>query len=233
MRLLLKNGANINAPGGQSFSAALRNALPEGDEAVVRLLSENGADISIFEASDSSTALHAASSIDHEMILMLFSQIEEYDNQFGGLYDGTALQNALIYSSEAAVRLLLENGANITVPGDPAPGTAVQEASFNGQDEIVQLLLEYNADVPASGFFLKNPLGPWGRGRHENIRREKIKRLLLVKDVKVIAPEEDYQDWSDRDRRKYNAGRGPKLSLYYPHSGIEPPITEGISGVPS
>ena len=126
---------------------------------------------------------------------------------------------------EAAVRLLLENGANIAVPGDLARCTAVQEASFRGRDEIVQLLLEYNADVPASGFFLSKP---WRISRHED-----VKRLLLARGVKVIAPEEDYEDWSDDDRSEYNAGRGPKLSLYRPNSGIEPPITEGISGVPS
>lgn len=229
MRLLLENGANVNAPGGRNFSAAIQNALSKGDEAVVRLLSENGADISIFEASDSGKALHAASSIDHEMILMLFLQIEK-DATWPDRFDGTALQNALTDGSEAAVRLLLENGANIAVPGDLAPGTAVQEASFNGRYEIVQLLLEYNADVPASGFFLEKP---WRRHRDDNIRRENIKRLLLVKGVKVIAPEEDYQDWSNSDRREYNAGRGPKLSLYRPNSGIEPPITEGIPGVPS
>ena len=227
MRLLLANGANINAPGGRNFSAALRNALSNGDETVVRLLSENGADISIFEASDSGTAPHAASSIDHESILGLFSDIEEEEDADdpGRRSDGTALQNAIANSGEAAVRLLLENGANIAVPGNLARGTAVQEASSYGREEIVQLLLEYNADVPASGFFLSKP---WRGSRHED-----VKRLLLARGVKVIAPGEDYEDWSDRDRREYNAGRGPKLSLYRPNSGIEPPSTEGISGVPS
>ena len=231
MRLLLENGANVNAPGGWNFSAALQNALSKGDEAVVRLLSENGADISMFEASDSGTALHAASSIDHEMILILFSQIEATTTAPVRL-DGTALQNALPYGSEAVVRLLLENGANIAGPEDLdlGPGTGLEEADFYDRDKVVQFLLEHRADDPASDFFGEKP---WRGHRDEDIRRRNIKRLLLAKGVKVIAPEEDYEDWSDDDRREYNAGRGPELSLYRPNSGVEPPITEGIPGVPS
>ena len=164
------------------------------------------------------------------MILMQLSQIEKDVEIWRGRSDGTALQNALANRGEAAVRLLLENGANIAGPDDPAPGTAVQEAAFRGQDEIVQLLLEYNAEIPASGLFLRKP---WWRNHHEDIRREKIKRLLLARGVKVIAPEEDYEEWGNFDRKEYNAGRGPKFSLYRPNSGIEPPITESIPGIPS
>jgi hypothetical protein len=110
VRLLLENGADINAQGEYCVNA-LTEASFEGHEQVVRLLLENGADVNT-QGGDGSKALTEALLRGHKQVVRLLLENGAYVNVEGEKYS-RVLQAAAIGGYEQVVRQLLDNGADV------------------------------------------------------------------------------------------------------------------------
>ena len=181
VRLLINNGADVKADGGQ----ALRNASSRGREDIVRLLLDKGADVN--EGGPKGTALQEASQNGHEQIVRLLLDKGANINE-GGKYVGTALREASRNGHEQIVRLLLDKGADVNGAHGDYSGTALQEASRNGYEQIVRLLLDKGADVnERNGVYLGTALQEASKFGYEQ-----IVRLLLDKGADVNAEHGEY-----------------------------------------
>ena len=114
VKVLLENGAEVNAIGGE-YGNALQAASLRGDEVIVELLLENGAKVNA-EGGRFGNALQAASFGGTDAIVKLLLENGAEVNAKGGHY-GNALQVALQEGYEAIVKLLLENGAELNSEG--------------------------------------------------------------------------------------------------------------------
>jgi ankyrin repeat protein len=147
IKLLLENGANIEAKDKDSMTA-LHLAALKGEEAVVRLLVDLGADIEA-ENKKNMTALREAIWRGNRVVVRLLvdlgADIEARDN------DGrTALH--LVASSwrekEAMVRLLVDLRVDIEAR-DNDGRTALFCAASKGEEAVVRLLVDLGADIKA------------------------------------------------------------------------------------
>ena len=177
LKLLVGQGANVNALGIDSLGKTPLQAASEGgNETIVGLLLEKGADVNAQPGSDNgSTALQAASGGGHETIVRLLLEKGADVNAPASSSNGrTALQAASEAGHETIVRLLLEKGAGVNVPAGHYHGrTALQAASEAGQETIVRLLLEKGADVNAEAGYNngKTALQAASEGGHKTIAK--------------------------------------------------------------
>jgi ankyrin repeat protein len=173
VRLLIENGANINAVVDE-YGTALQAASAEGYEDVVRILLDRGTDIDA-EGGDHGTALQAASVRDHVMIVRLLLDHGANVDAGGGKY-GNALSAACSWNNQDVVRVLRSKGASLESgllaachrnhvqsvrrllnegadvnACDLRQRTALEIASLGGNVLVMQLLLENNADVHSRG----------------------------------------------------------------------------------
>ncbi|KAJ6514666.1 hypothetical protein DFH09DRAFT_1431650 [Mycena vulgaris] len=139
VRLLLENGADVNAKGGV-HGGALRVASRLGPIGTVHLLLEYGADVNAMEGG----ALQAAAECGQTEIVRLLLDHGAETNPRGSY--GRALQFASWHGHPEIVCLLLQSGADVNA----MDGTALEAASQHGRTEIVRLLLESDADVNAN-----------------------------------------------------------------------------------
>jgi len=152
VRVLLKNGANINAQCG-SYGTALQAASSGGHEKVVQTLLDNKADVNA-ESEPYGTALQAASSKGHEKVVQMLLDNKADVNAKSKPY-GTALQAASSEGHDKTVQILLDNRADVNAKGESFGtalqffGTALQAASSRGHEKVVQKLLDNGADVNA------------------------------------------------------------------------------------
>ena len=178
VRLLLDNGANVNATNVNQ--TALSYAAEYGHDAIVKLLLDKGADIDATEAFGWTALLHATDN-GHEAAVKLLLEggadihAEEHDGQnalsfaaeIGDVatiellldkgadidatdaFGWTALVHATDNGHEAAVKLLLRRGANIHATEDRSR-TALLWAAESGREAAVQLLLDAGADIHAT-----------------------------------------------------------------------------------
>ncbi|KAF5333923.1 hypothetical protein D9758_017476 [Tetrapyrgos nigripes] len=183
--ILVEEGANINAQGGQ-YGNALQAASYEGSEEIVKLLVEKGADINA-QGGPYGNALQAASYLGREEIVKLLVEKGADINAQGGEY-GNALQAASYGGSEEIVKLLVEKGADINAQGGQySNALQAAAASYEGREEIVKLLVEKGADINAQGGQYGNALQAvsyWGR--------EEIVKLLVEKGADINAQGGEY-----------------------------------------
>lgn len=143
VRMLVENGADVNAKTGNGGTALLW-AVENGNEGMVFLLLEIGADVNA-KASIEMTALHQASRNGYEKVVQLL--LDRGANVRAKTDTGeTALHWAVENRQEATVRLLLERGADInaqTASGE----TALHWAIRSEHDTMAQLLMEQGANV--------------------------------------------------------------------------------------
>ena len=154
LKLLLDNGANINAQGGK-FGNALQAASAEGHDRIVQMLLESGADVNA-RGGIYGNALQAASVKGHNKILHMLYNAGADLNSKGGQY-GRPLLGAIVVDKEKVVQFLLEKGADANAE-DWYRGNALQLASGGGQQTIVQMLLDRGADCNARGRYRGNAL---------------------------------------------------------------------------
>ena len=147
VRLLLENGADVNAQEGR-YGNALHAASLGGYVAVVQLLLNKGADVNA-KGGYYGSALQAASKNGHETVVQLLLKNGADVNAKGGYY-GSALQAASSKDDVTVVQLLLNNEADVNAEGGEY-GNALQAASYRGHETVVQLLLKKGADVNAEG----------------------------------------------------------------------------------
>ena len=136
MVLLLDNGADVNAMGGE-YGNALQAASFIGDEVIVDVLFKNWCNYQ--NALGAIEALYQSNAVIVKMLLENGAKV----NVEGGRF-GYALHAALFRGAEVIVKLLLENGAEVN--GEGKYGNALQ-ASCKGYDAIMKLLLEIVGEI--------------------------------------------------------------------------------------
>ncbi|KAL2820950.1 ankyrin repeat-containing domain protein [Aspergillus cavernicola] len=148
VRLLLSQGADVNAQGGE-YGSPLQAAISIDNYDTVKLILAHGADINA-EGGILGTAIQTAAykgSI--EIVRLLLDNNADVDAQSNTMF-GTALQAAAYEGREKVVALLLSHGANVNSQGG-VHGTALQAATYTGRQGIVKLLLASKGDVNAQG----------------------------------------------------------------------------------
>jgi ankyrin repeat protein len=169
-RLLLEDGADANAQGGE-YGNALQAASAGGHEKVVQQLLDKGADVNA-QGGPHGNALQAASAGGHEKVVQrLLDKGADVKSQ-GGFW-GNALQAASAGGHNQVVQWLLDKGADINVQGGYY-GNALQAASLEGRDQVVQQLLDKGASVNAQGGFWGNALQAASFKGHDQV----VRRLL-------------------------------------------------------
>jgi ankyrin repeat protein len=174
VKLLLENGAKVNAQGGQ-YGNALQAASWGGHKQIVRLLLDKGANVNAYVDGEYSNALQAASWGGNEQVVRLLLD-EGADFNAQGHYLNT-LQAALLRGDEQIAKLLLDKSRN--VQGGPY-SNPLQEVSYNGNERIVKLLLDNGVDVNMKGGRYGNALQAASYNGNE-----RIVKLLLDNGVDV------------------------------------------------
>ncbi|KAF8193068.1 hypothetical protein K438DRAFT_1674666, partial [Mycena galopus ATCC 62051] len=207
IHLLLENGADIDAVGGE-YGSALAAACDDGKLETVCLLLQHGANINL-AGGEYGSAL-AAASFGGELEIVCHLLANGADVHIPGGDYGCALTAAAFAGHLKIVCLLLENGAHIDFAGGEYGsalaaasyrghldihyilmganinqlggiyGTALAAASYEGKLEIVSLLLKNGPDVNLGGVEYGSPLAAGCYGGHL-----KIVRLLLQNGVYI------------------------------------------------
>ncbi|CAG8327534.1 unnamed protein product [Penicillium salamii] len=145
IRLLLSQGADVNAPGGV-YGNALAAAASRGKLDAINLLLDLGADANAPGGDFKTPLQYAVLGGKLDAIRLLLDRGADV-NGLGG----AALQDATTTrGSVETVNLLLDRGADVNASGRQF-GTALQSAAYYGKLEILQVLLDRGADVSASG----------------------------------------------------------------------------------
>lgn len=145
--LLLENGADANAQGGQHGNA-LSAAAGSGHEGNVKLLLTHGAHVDQLSPRHGS-ALQIASEVGHEEVVKLLLAAGGDVNLKGGL-NGSALDLAIGNQHTAIVSLLLENGAQVEPLGCKVSSSSLTAAAYTGNLGILKLLISYGAAISAA-----------------------------------------------------------------------------------
>ncbi|KAF3927190.1 Ankyrin-3 [Dactylellina cionopaga] len=149
-RLLLENGADINAKNEYDWTALHWAASSDSDEnkEIIALLLETGINLDE-KAYDGMTALQMAARNGKLMVARLLvearADINAQDDK-----GSTAMHHAILSENgtEAVLRLLLEKGADLGVKDDFGR-TALHTAAYLGREAAAWLLLDNNADPTA------------------------------------------------------------------------------------
>ncbi|KAF5353788.1 hypothetical protein D9758_010628 [Tetrapyrgos nigripes] len=147
VKVLVENGADVNAKGGH-YGFALQAAALWGDLDIVKYLVERGADVNA-EGGRYGFALQAAAYGGHLDIVKYLVEKGADVNAKGGEYE-FALQAAAFRGKLDVVKYLVEKGADVNAKGGES-GFALQAAGFQGHLDIVHYLVEKGADVNAKG----------------------------------------------------------------------------------
>jgi ankyrin repeat protein len=147
-QLLLRAGANPNAPDGTSTTALMMVGDGPAGLAMARLLLDAGADVNA-EASDGTTVLLAA-----VRRVGGTAYVQELLNRGAEVRDirgELALAEAAYTNKRDTVQLLLENGANANgVAKQTYHMTILMRASQYGYVEVVKALVAFGANVNAT-----------------------------------------------------------------------------------
>ncbi|KAI9709873.1 MAG: hypothetical protein M1812_007581 [Candelaria pacifica] len=170
-RLLIEAGADVNAQGGNLYTA-LQAASWTGHGQIVQQLLKAGADVNA-QGGIYDTALHAASYAGHDGIVEQLLKAGADVNAQGGIYD-TALHAASYAGHDGIVEQLLKAGAQVNAQGGRF-NTALHAASQAGNDQIVQQLLKAGADVNAQGEPFYTALHAASEEGHDQIVQQLLK----------------------------------------------------------
>jgi ankyrin repeat protein len=202
VRFLLNHGLEAQEP-GQSNSA-LQQAAAGGHTETVRLLLAHGADAKALD-SNGDTMLHsAACGRSGEIVRLILGHGADVNASSRDSEGMTALHFAVRYGHAESVLLLLEYGADVNArlfDGNTVLHTASSIAFDPWQDipyavtetTIVRSLLEHGADVDARNNDGLTPL---------EIARMR-KRRILVSCILHLLPEDDVDEYPDRDREMF------------------------------
>ncbi|KAJ7676013.1 ankyrin repeat-containing domain protein [Mycena polygramma] len=146
VRLLLENGADVNAAGGE-YGSALQGAAATGNVDIVHVLLKQGADVNAAGGEYGSALQGAAATGNVDIVHVLLKQGADV-NAASGNY-GSALQGAARYGRVDIVHVLLKQGADVNAASGEY-GSALQAAAWEDYVDIVHILLEKGADVNAA-----------------------------------------------------------------------------------
>jgi ankyrin repeat protein len=147
-RLLIDEGADINAQGDEKKTALMR-AIESGDTGIAKLLIEKGADLDIADASQLTPLLYAAREGDLEVAELLI--------EHGIVPSPPSILTAVVNSRTEIARLLIDKGADVNV-ATPDGDTALHHAVAKKNAEMVGLLIESGANLNVKDRFGNTPL---------------------------------------------------------------------------
>jgi ankyrin repeat protein len=153
-KLLLDNGADVNAQGGE-YGNALQAAARQANQEIIKLLLDRGADVNAQGGYYGNALQATVPGANQETVQILLDNGANINAQ-GGYY-GNALQAAAAGANQEIIQLLLDNGADVNAQGGYY-GNALQAAAARANQEIIQLLLDNGADVNAQGGYYGNAL---------------------------------------------------------------------------
>ena len=154
IRLLLNEGADVNAK-DKDGRTALMDAVWQEDEEIVQLLLDKGADINAKDKWSGTALMDAVWQGNEKMVRNLIDGGADVDAKDK---DGrTALMGAVLQEDEEIVRILLDKGADVNTK-DKWSGTALMDAVLQGNKEIVRILLDKGADINAKGIDFRTAL---------------------------------------------------------------------------
>ena len=136
-KLLVKQGAEINAEGGR-FGCALQAAALRCSKKFIKFMIKKGANVHR-KGGYYQTALQAAAAAGRTKIVSLLLQHEVDVNVSGGRY-GSALQAACVFGNIKTVRKIINHGADVNLRSG-FYGTALSAAAIKGRQDIVRYLL--------------------------------------------------------------------------------------------
>ena len=146
VQLMLRRGADVNAPGPWGRTPLL---FPSewGHLEVVRWLLEHGADVNAEDKDDGWTSLHLAAQFGYfEIVRTLLKHNPDINARTN---DGSTPLHLVSSSGHVEiVRFLLSHGADPTAR-DQNQQTALHKASSSGNLDVARLLLENGAEVDA------------------------------------------------------------------------------------
>ncbi|KAJ5957538.1 hypothetical protein N7501_011817 [Penicillium viridicatum] len=173
--LLLKEGANVNEPGG-AYHSALQAASSIGNSVIVQLLLDQGADVNM-QGGLYGHPLQAASIRGHEKVVQQLLARGAKIKLEGGLYTD-ALYAASAEGHVNVVRILVEHGADVNTRGG-IHVNALQETPLQDHKDILQQLLARTAKVSLQNGLDSNALAlSSGEGRKtQNSFKEKLKAI--------------------------------------------------------
>ena len=149
MQLLLDEGAEVNAQGGDSGNA-LQAASSNGNGKIVQLLLNEGADVNAhggFYGTALQAACKAASQSNAEIVQLLLDKGADVNAQGG--YFGNALQAALASEMYNVAKLLHSRGAKVYPPGTMWEEMLTRVSQGYPGKEKVNHLKEFQADPTA------------------------------------------------------------------------------------
>ncbi|KAJ7444312.1 ankyrin repeat-containing domain protein [Mycena latifolia] len=225
-RMLLSNGADANAEGGE-YGSALQAASFQGHENIVQLLLDSGANVNT-QGGEYGNALQAAAlSNCTNTVHLLLDRGADISAQNVGYY-GDALQAASLRGHESMVRLLLKNGAKVNAQGGNH-GSPLQAALVGRHERLVQILIENGAHIAR---------GATNKGTEEDLipANQLVGFLVIQPRITENWKSEIRCQWQSRNKQKEDGTsfeRGANMSSV-PADGpgvIYPKRQHGISDV--
>jgi ankyrin repeat protein len=200
LRLLLENGADIEAKGADEESL-LFQAVKAEKEAVTRLLIDKGADIETKDKGGETPLSWAARHEKETMVHILAERGADMEAIMKGGW--TPLCWAVRFERESMIRLLVAKGADIESSARNSI-TPLLWAINNGTEAMIRLLVEMGADIEAHN----NDDGRTALSLAVGYGNEVIAQLLIEKGATIEARDKDGQtplSWA--------AGRGKTAML--------------------
>ncbi|EXM13343.1 hypothetical protein FOTG_18201 [Fusarium oxysporum f. sp. vasinfectum 25433] len=181
VKLLLDDGAEIDAGDSESGRTPLLWAAENGHEAIIKLLLDRGAKIEAENWNNGQTPLLCAAKNGHEasakLLLDKGAKIEAKDRD-----SLTPLLRAANNGHEAIAKLILDKGAEIEAKDRRCGQIPLLLAAENGYEAIVKLLLDKGAEIEAKDRqFGQTPLSLAAENGHEAI----VKLLLVKGDARI------------------------------------------------
>ncbi|CAG8371552.1 unnamed protein product [Penicillium salamii] len=155
LRLLLQNGARVNAKSKRGETALHLAAIDVG-VTIVRLLLEHGADPAL-ENNRGQTPLQKAAADGQEGMVKFLLQHQGLESDAEKLIQQAQFYNAICQGDEATVKLLLENGIDMTMRNTWG-AYPLHWAMGGGNLRVVSLLLQSGADIDAKNGFGESAL---------------------------------------------------------------------------
>ncbi|CZR64265.1 related to ankyrin [Phialocephala subalpina] len=177
VKLLLKQGAEVNSIDSEYGRTPLSWAAKNLHEVVVRLLLEAGADVNLRGGQYGESGLHLAAGIgDKAMVHQLLEAGADVNSRTGVSKSGaSALHRAVTRGHDKVVRLLLKAGADVRAK-DHCSWTALHRAANAGHEKVVKLLLEADAEVNEENDCEATALHPAAQYGHDAIVEQLIER---------------------------------------------------------
>ncbi len=166
VKLLLNNGANVNAKGTNGHTALMLASIKESNTEMVKFLLDSGANVNAANRGGKTALMYASKQGNKEIVQLL---LDKGANANAKSTNGdTALILAACHGHQDVVKILINAGADANA-ADRDGITSLMWASSNGHKEIVELLLSKGVNVDAYSSNYRSALMLASYGGHKQI----------------------------------------------------------------